>query len=184
VAIAHTRSDDTAPWTVDDLFAMPDDGYRYEIFDGSLIVSPPAAMPHASSVTRLGRILHAQLPAELFAAEGVGVYPNERDYYVPDLVVITEKILAGGGSGVGPADVLLAVEVVSPSNPGNDLVLKRAAYARIGIKHYWIVDRRDSVMRVLELDGEVYREAETVRPGSAWSTTRPFPLSLDLGDVF
>ena len=39
-------------------------------------------------------------------------------------------------------------------------------------------------MRVLELDGEAYREAETVRPGSAWRTTRPFPLSLDLGDVF
>ena len=76
MAIAHTRSDDTAPWTVDDLFAMPDDGYRYEIFDGSLLVSPPAAMPHASSVTRLSRILHAAVAGRPLRGRGRGRLPQ------------------------------------------------------------------------------------------------------------
>ncbi len=31
------------PWTIDDLYAIPDDGYRYEIADGSLLVSPLSA---------------------------------------------------------------------------------------------------------------------------------------------
>jgi Uma2 family endonuclease len=64
------------------------------------------------------------------------------------------------------------------------LVLKRYEYAAAGIPTYWIVDPAERLMRVLELDGDAYREAETVRPGSAWSTTRPFPLSFDLADVF
>ena len=34
------------PFTVSDLDLMPDDGHRYELLDGALIVSPAPGLPH------------------------------------------------------------------------------------------------------------------------------------------
>ena len=80
------------------------------------------------------------------------------------------------GRGFAPRDLLLAVEVVSPSNPGNDLVLKRHAYAVAGIPEYWIVDRRDRTLRVLRLGraGQV-RRRHRGRGGGAVALRHPVP---------
>lgn len=173
------------PWTVDDLYALPDDGYRYEIFDGSLLVTPPPALPHASTIAELRRLLERQAPSDLVLVENVGLYADEKNFYVPDLILITKQVLRSGGRGVGPADVRLAVEVVSPSNPGNDHVLKRHAYAAAGIREYWIVDERDQTLRVL-MPGEhgSYVEHAVIRPGETWRSDEPFPLEVDLGELF
>src|SRR6266545_4541829 len=48
------------PWTIDDLYAIPDDGYRYEIADGSLLVSPPPPIPHLDVNDRLLNVLTRQ----------------------------------------------------------------------------------------------------------------------------
>jgi Uma2 family endonuclease len=74
---------------------------------------------------------------------------------------------------------VLVVEVLSPSNPGNDLVLKRHYYAASGIPHYWIVDPTQRTLTVLRLDGDAYSEAEAVEPGRTWRTGEPFPTALD-----
>lgn len=103
-------------WTVDDLVELPDDGYRYEIFDGSLLVTPPPPIPHISTTYRLRRRLEAQAPAGFAVIEGAGVYPNETNYFIPDLLVIREDLLVGDARGIDPRDALLAVEVVSPGN--------------------------------------------------------------------
>jgi Uma2 family endonuclease len=171
-------------WTIDDLETLPDDGNRYEIFDGSLLVSPHADVSHGSVANHLRRIVDRQAPDDLFVGTDIGVSRKTTSYLVPDFFVVLAEALRRGGSALDPADIVLIVEVLSPGNRGRDLVLKRYEYAAAGIPTYWIVDPADRLMRVFELDGDAYREAETVRPGSAWSTTRPFPLSLDLADVF
>lgn len=179
------RRDDTAPWSVADLFALPDDGYRYEIFDGSLLVTPQPAMPHVATVFRLRRLLDRQAPDDLVVVEGAGIYPTETDYYIPDLVVIRSELLSSRARGIKPPDALLAIEVVAPSNPGNDLVLKREVYASLGIREYWIVDERDRTVHILlrEPTGK-YREAALRQPGTPWRSPTPFPLTLDPADIF
>jgi Uma2 family endonuclease len=173
------------PWTLDDLDSLPDDGYRYEIFDGSLLVTPPPPVPHFRATTKLHRLLDRQAPDEFVVGENGGVYPNRTNYYIPDLIVLRAECLEGAGRGFTPADVLLAIEVVSPNNPGNDLVLKRHAYAVAGIREYWIVDERDRTLRVLGPDGKGgYAERAAVRAGERWRADEPFPLEIDPGEVF
>ncbi|GAA1885517.1 Uma2 family endonuclease [Asanoa iriomotensis] len=178
------RADDNGPWTVDDLPGLPE-ASRYEIFDGSLLVTPAPATPHVNTVYQLRRLLDRQAPAPFaVVTEGWGVYANERNYYVPDLLVADASMLGGGDNGISPKDVLLAVEVVSPSNPGNDLLLKRIVYAELGIPEYWIADGRQPVLTVLRLGNGAYQEVAACRPGHVWSGAWPFPLSVDPAEIF
>ncbi|SNT44942.1 Endonuclease, Uma2 family (restriction endonuclease fold) [Asanoa hainanensis] len=180
-----SRAVPTEAWTVEDLDDLPDDGYRYEIFDGSLLVSPPAAMPHIASTVWLRDILHDQAPRHFRLIEGAGVFANARNFYIPDLVVVHGEVLKSRERGIRPADVLLAIEVVSPSNPSNDLFIKRKAYAQFNIPEYWIVDRRDESLSVLQLtEQSEYRVAAKVHPGSQWRAEEPFPLVVDPADLF
>jgi Uma2 family endonuclease len=82
------------------------------------------------------------------------------------------------------ADVLLALEVHSPSTRAFDLALKRQLYAEAGIPFLLFVDpsREVPAARLLELDGEAYREVATSVDG-VLVATRPFPLTLDLSGV-
>ena len=34
------------PWTTEALYALPEDGMRHELLDGTLLVSPPPSVPH------------------------------------------------------------------------------------------------------------------------------------------
>lgn len=53
-----------------------------------------------------------------------------------------------------PAPPVLAVEVLSPSTALNDLNKKTAAYGRMGVPSYWVIDPEEPWMRVFELDQE------------------------------
>jgi Uma2 family endonuclease len=173
------------PWTVTDLDDLPDDSFRYEIFDGSLLVTPPPAIPHGRVTYRLRRLLERQAPDGVVIGESLAVYPNDTNFYVPDLHVVSAAALEGDGRGFSPPDLLLAVEVVSPSNPGNDVVLKRHAYAVAGIPEYWILDKRDRTLRVLRLESPgKYADDVVVKAGEQWRADRPFPLVVDPADVF
>lgn len=78
-------------------------------------------------------------------------------------------------------------EVLSPSNPENDRVLKRRDYAQHGVKHYWIVDPEQRVLEALELEPVSGRWLEC----GAWDSTAteahiaPFEaIPLDLSRLF
>ncbi|MER7461047.1 Uma2 family endonuclease [Micromonospora sp. NPDC126480] len=171
-------------WTVDDLQDLPEDGQDYEIFDGSLLVSPHADVRHGAIANRLRRVLDRQAPPGLFVGQDIGVSARRSSYVVPDLFVARESAVDRGGPALDPADVLLVVEVVSPSNAGRDLVLKRHEFAAAGIPRYWIVEPRKQSLTVLENVGGTYREATTIGTDERWRTDHPFPLELSLADIF
>ncbi|WP_406077891.1 Uma2 family endonuclease [Micromonospora sp. NBC_00858] len=79
--------------------------------------------------------------------------------------------------------VLLVVEVISPSNAGRDLVLKRHEYAAAGIPLYWLVEPRKQTLTVLVNGSGGYRE-QAVLLGEVYRTEQPFPLALPLADIF
>jgi Uma2 family endonuclease len=143
-------------------------------------------MSHFTTAYLIRRVIERQAPDGVVVSEGpVGVYPNKTNFYIPDISVVHRARLGREGSGFAPSDLLLAVEVVSPSNPGNDLVLKRHAYAVAGIAEYWIVDGRDRTLRVLRLESPgKYADDIVVKAGHAWRSETPFPLVIDPAEVF
>jgi Uma2 family endonuclease len=170
------------PWTIDDI---PDDGYRYEIIDGSLLVPPPPAKPHFRATNRLIKRLDAHAPANLVVGENVGVSltADRMNYRIPDIAVVHASSIEGDEGEFVPTDVVLAVEVVSPGSGGADHVMKRYQYGKAGIPHYWIVDQQQRTLTVLRHDGaEGYDEVAVVQPGETWQTEEPFPLELDPAD--
>jgi len=170
-------------WTVDDLYELPDTGVRYEIFDGSLLVSPAARVPHLRATTLLRRLLDRQAPDGVIVCENAGLtIHTRRTYFIPDLFVMPAVALDKDVDQLDQTDAILVVEVLSPSNPGNDLVLKRHYYATGGIRHYWIVNPKARTLTVLELDGETYTERAVFEPGQVWESAEPFPLRIDPAD--
>src|SRR4051794_33495225 len=169
-------------WTIDDLFETPDDGNRYELADGSLLVTPPPNLSHARGNIRLDRILSRACPSRLVVASvGAGIDLGQRKTcYIPDTLVTTEAALSGDDQVLTTADVSLVVEVLSPSNARVDLILKRHDYGAAGIPQYWIVDLQRRALTVLSgpfADG--YRQESTVKAGEQWTTNEPFPVTLD-----
>jgi Uma2 family endonuclease len=74
--------------------------------------------------------------------------------------------------------------VLSPSNRGRDLLLKRHDYAAAGIPAHWIVDTKARSMTVLTLDPATtsYHEQMVVAAGRRWQAEHPFPITLDPAD--
>lgn len=114
-------------WTYEDLEELPDDGCRYEIVDGGLVVSPPPPLRHEFVVEQLKVVLRAAAPAQ-WRVLSPGVHLG-RSYRLPDVVVLRADVDRSVGTAE-PGDVLLAVEVVSPGSVTTDRVTKPGGVRR------------------------------------------------------
>lgn len=165
------------PLTRADLEHLPDDGHRYELIDGSLIVSPSPRHGHQTVVGNLHVLLRAACPAELQVILAPFAVALADDTEVqPDLLVapraqFTEKEL--------PGPPLLAVEVLSPSTRRVDLLLKRDRLQAAGVPSYWLVDPDTLTMTVLELENGTYRQVTVVSGDDAVEVDRPFRVRLE-----
>ncbi|MFI7633068.1 Uma2 family endonuclease [Nonomuraea sp. NPDC049400] len=169
------------PYTVDDLLKLPDDGNRYELFNGSLLVSPAPTSPHQRAIFRLQLILDEAAPAELEPLSTVNLRVTDKDYYIPDVVIVpadTAQLM------FSPGELHLAVEVVSPSTKMRDKVLKAGAYAAAGIPVYWRVELDEGpALYVYELNGDTYDPPTVYKAGEVANLTVPFPLSFDPAEL-
>lgn len=166
--------------TVEDLEAMPDDGQRYELIDGVLVVSAAPGIPHQWVVFELYAVLRAACPDELKVL-GSPLDVLAPDTAVqPDLMVARREDLTGKHLEVPP---LLAVEVLSSSNRFHDLNVKFSKYERFSVPHYWVVDPDELRLVAWELREGRYVEVVDVGPGETWTTTKPFEVSLDPGTL-
>ncbi len=177
---------DRQVWTIDDLASLPDDGHRYEIIDGSLLVSPAPPRTHQIAGNRLAAMLLAAAPDEddVITATAVDITATSPALGphapVPDIVVVGPGSWDRPGLHVRPVDVLLLVEVESP-NTSRDRILKPALYAAAGIPAYWRVELTGPGTPLIvryELDGAVYREVGMVRAGESAVVDVPFPVEL------
>ena len=174
----------SASWTAEQVRLLPEDGKRYEVIAGELLVTPAPAARHQRALRELFIPLHNYLVGNRLGEilwSPADIEFDERTLVQPDLFVLP---LAQGKALPNWQDVttlLLAVEVLSPSTARYDRLTKRLLYQQQGIE-YWIVD----------LDGRV---VERWLPGSErpdiladrleWQPdpSRP-PLTIDLERVF
>ena len=164
------------PLTRADLDLMPEDGHRYELIDGVLLVSPSPELPHQDMVGNLHLLLRAGCPPHLkVVLAPFDVVLAEDTCIQPDLLVaprsqFTRKELPGAP--------LLAVEVLSPSTRRIDLLLKRDRLQSAEASSYWIVDPVEVAVTVLELHDGTYREIAHVVGGQSCDVLLPYPMTL------
>lgn len=146
-------------WTVDDLGALPNDGLRYELLDGTLIVSPSPVPRHQLASGAVYLLLAAACPPELRALFApLDWQPTATRSFQPDLLVAPRASLNDLKLQGTP---LLVVEILSPSSRTLDRVLKFSAYAEGGAAQYWIVDPGSTAaapsVEVYDLEDGSYR---------------------------
>jgi len=178
VSIAHAWPKPGEPFTVDDLERMPEDGRRYELIDGMLIVSPAANVPHQRVAFVLAMLLEDACPDDLLVfGAPVNVRFSFRSALEPDVVVA--RAADSGGVRLTRLPLLVA-EVLSPDSVLRDLNLKKAAYERFGIPSYWVVDPDLDRPRLqaFELDGDCYAQVADVSGSETFRARKPFSVEI------
>ena len=175
------------PLTYQDLLEMPEDGQRYEIITGELIVNPAPASDHQRVLGQLYRLLddyalETGAGEVLLAPFDVVLGPN--DAVQPDLLfLLASRPRVPGNVHLIEYPPDLAVEIISPSSQGTDRVKKMALYARSGVPEYWIADPGDRALTINVLEGEQYRTIDPDADGSLASRILP-GLRVDIAEVF
>lgn len=181
MAIA-ARQLQTEGFTVEDVLAMPEDGLRYELFDGMLIVNPPPIVGHQIALARLLALLDTRAhPGWLVLPAPVGWRPGLQRWFEPDLVVFDDF----PGAPELPHLVnppALVVEVLSPRTRAYDQTLKRQAYDEGGVGAYWIVGPSAAEPSVVFLergaDGGSLVEVSRAVGTEVARATRPWPVEI------
>ncbi|HSV64278.1 MAG TPA: Uma2 family endonuclease [Mycobacteriales bacterium] len=112
--------------------------------------------------------------------EGVGIDLGE-SMLIPDISVVRAEPAVEGVPLFTPADVVLAVEIVSPLSRKMDRLVKPAAYAEAGIASYWRVELDAASLPMVvvhDLADGGYRESAVVPAGAEVMLDQPYPLTL------
>lgn len=165
------------PFTVADLDRMPDDGHRYELLDGALIVSPRPTNPHQEVAMELAVRLRSACPRDLRVIPEPAVQLSATTEFAPDIAVIRRAQVNAAKCTVPP---LLVVEIRSPSTALIDLGRKKAAYEQFGVPAFWVVDPRvkKPSLTVFELAGGCYKQVAQVSGDEPYRAERPFRVEV------
>ncbi|MFI5740253.1 Uma2 family endonuclease [Streptomyces anulatus] len=172
-------------YTVDDLFTLPDLPPHTELIDGSLVFVSPQRDFHSTMIDLLVTGLRSTAPPEVKVRREMTVVLDRRNAPEPDVSVVrTEAVTGLDVTRYQAADVLLAVEVVSPDSEARDREAKPHKYATAGIPHFWLVEMTGTdqhpVVRVYELDPATKAYALTGIHHDRLKTGVPFPVDIDV----
>lgn len=168
-------------YTVGDLERLPDDGNRYELLDGVLLVTPAPSSGHQIVASRIQTRLTAALDPDHAHVVGPGaIAVPPRTQLQPDILVYPVRF----GPRVEWAKITehwLAVEVLSRSSRVYDREIKRAAYFALGVRQLWLVDHRNRSVEVWRSPRVHHVERKVVR----WRVPASnLTIALDLAGVF
>jgi len=177
---------DSRYWTPDEVWALPDDGNRYECIDGVLLVTPSPTWSHQRTLMRLSLIIAPYVAAQRLGealASPADIQLNVGNLVQPDLFVIPALAIGRtAGAWTDVRDLLLAVEVLSPSTARYDRTLKRRHYQRSMVGEYWIVDAASHLVERWRPDDE---RPEIITESLVWQPTGASEaLVIDLTALF
>ena len=164
------------PFSAEDLADTPDDGHRYELVDGCLIVTPSPNLAQQRCVAALHFLLHQACPP------GYEVVLGPFDFKAGPATVLAPDLLVARVGDLGPQRIdmppVLVVEISSPSTRRIDRGTKRLAFEAAGVPAYWLVDPDEPSLTVLHLEGGTYVERAHARGDGAYEATQPFPVTV------
>ena len=167
-------------YTVADLERFPDDGPPYELLDGHLLVTPSRGHEHQAVATRLLVALARALETRPgLRVVGPGVVVREPGTQLqPDVMVYrTDGLLTASWKEL--QEVLLAVEVLSPSSRIYDREFKRDAYLALGVEELWPVDLKELAVLVSRAGHPPDQRVSGVLRWQAPHLDTPIELDLD-----
>lgn len=167
------------PLTVADLERTPDDGNRYELVNGVLVVSPAPNFLHQLIATRLTFLLVLRCPAAMTVVSPIGMNIADDHHRIPDLAIVRSNQVRPG-QDYPDTPPLLAVEVASRSTDKQDRTTKKDEYAVFGIPSYWLVKPHHErpTITAYELRGDGYVIAAEVTGEDTFRVDKPFEFSV------
>jgi len=178
------------------------EGFRAEIIEGDIVVSPAACLSHNVIATRISgafaiaRATNPAFPWETVVGTGVGE-PSSKGW-IPDVTVMdrsrSEQASAADLIVIAPSDMAMVIEVTSPSNAdhdrepgpqhrrknGNRIMTKWTDYASAGVEYYLLVDRDPRVARAT-LYFDPNPETSRYESAVAWEFGEPIVLPEPFG---
>lgn len=115
-----------------------------ELINGVLVVRSPQRSWHSRLVLGLNTALAAQAPDNVTVVQEMAVRLDRRNCPEPDILAATAPFDLSR-TWFDSADVVLAVEVVSPESAHRDRTVKLHKYAEAGIAHYWLIENENNV---------------------------------------
>jgi Uma2 family endonuclease len=173
-------------WTYAEYARFPDDGNRYEVIDGEVLVTPAPSPGHQNVVTKLLISMCAYVERH-----GLGVVLPDVDvlfatgqFLRPDLVFVPNDRRDGisdRGIEVAPG---LIIEVQSPTTGSIDRVKKPRRYGDFGVSEYWVVDPMAREVLVWRFAAGAVEPERFAGPFEWRPDHRVAPLTLDPADLF
>jgi Uma2 family endonuclease len=170
-------------WTYDEYARLPDDGNRYEVIDGEVLVTPSASPTHQHIQLTLAMALRQFVERERigFVFHDVDLLFVEGCFLRPDILFVPDRVRDGITSrGIEKAPGLI-VEILSPSSGSIDRVKKPRHYRDFGVPEYWVVDQDDRTVLAWRF-ARGATEAERITDVLKWrpdGASSDFVLPLD-----
>jgi Uma2 family endonuclease len=169
-------------YTVADLEQFPDDGNRYELLDGMLIVTPSPRLRHQGIAlqiaTRFVNALQVSGHAMVFAPGAISAPPSTQ--LAPDVLVVPARFTLAD-EWIDVTEHWLAIEVLSRSSRVYDRRYKRDAYLDLGVREVWLVDPREKYVEATRARGDVRTYDDTIE----WrDPIVSVTVSMDLRELF
>ncbi|GAA3372762.1 Uma2 family endonuclease [Streptomyces sannanensis] len=171
-----------------DMFsAAAPEGWRVELIEGEIHVTPPANGEHEEIVTEMSdQVTLRRKDHRLRSYTGIGLHvpgASTTGNVEPDVVLAPKGSFADRLEYHDPAPVLLVAEVTSDSTAANDRVKKIRGYARAGIPVYLIIDRQaDKAVLCTEPVGDDYGSKVTYKLSETIPLPEPLGFALDTGE--
>jgi Uma2 family endonuclease len=159
-----------------DLERWPDDGRRYELYDGEVYVVPSPIPLHQMVSARLYLALEEYTRAHggivLYAP--LDIVLTDYDVVQPDLLLFTRE----RAHLVNPKKVTrqapdLAIEILSPGTAANDRGRKMRLLARHGVREFWLVDPDAPAIEIYQLAGDDFALSGRAGSGAIASPLLP-----------
>jgi Uma2 family endonuclease len=177
--------------SADELFALENDGYRYDLLAGNLIRVSPAGFRHGRLAAEIAYRLrafvgdHPELGVVVGAETGFRLGRNPDTVLGPDAAVVRPERLPAMDVQSGYLELApdLVVEIVSPSDRWTTVSDKVDSYLAAGVTLVWVVEPNARAVRVYTSEGAERRlradnndvlGAEPVLPGFALPLTELF----------
>ena len=164
--------------TVDDVADLPED-LHYELIDGRLVLTPSPSFVHQRIMLDVALACRLNEPPGIVVSADQSVMIDGGNERRPDVVAV---LLEGASASlIGAFDLVLAVEIISPSSRRVDGHDKLKVYADAGVPHYWIVDPLAERMTLTEFTlGADGHYQQTRHTEDRVTLSQPWEITLDL----
>lgn len=171
----------------EDLVRAPEDGRRYELYDGEVFLVPSPLPRHQHVAAELFERFrsYTQRHGGRALISPIDIVFTDFDVLQPDIVFFHRSRAHSIDPDIPiriPPDI--AVEVLSPSTEATDRGKKMQAFARFGVREYWLIDPKNETVEVYELVGDSYRLAQTASAGDEVRSARLSDLECPVQTLF